>query len=110
MTDKIKRGDLLPVWKATLYDGDPEPGNEVDLSPATAVVVNAVNQDGTVVINRREATSTSSSGVVTMNWQPADTADAGTLLFEVEVTWPGGLPQTFPPDGWLVTRVYQDEA
>ena len=108
MTDKIKRGDLLPQWRATLYDGEAVAGNEVDLSPATAVVLIAKNEAGTVVINRRAATSYNASGVVTMDWQVADTATAGVLAFEVEVMWPGSKPQTFPVDDYLLTTVYED--
>jgi hypothetical protein len=108
MTDKIKRGDLLPQWKVTLFDGEPVAGNEVDLSPATGVVIIAKKEDGSVLINRRAATSFNGSGVVTMDWQAADTVAAGVLAFEVEVMWPGAKPQTFPVDDYLLTTVYED--
>lgn len=107
MTDKIKRGDLLPQWRATLFDGDPKPGNEVDLSPATAVVIIGV-LDGVRIIDRRAATTFNASGEVTMDWQAADTDTPGVIAFEVEVMWPGGKPQTFPVDDYLFTTVYED--
>lgn len=107
MTDKIKRGDLLPQWKATLYDGEPKPGNEVNLSTASAVVIIGV-LDGVRIIDRRAATSFNANGLVTMDWQPADTDSAGVIAFEVEVMWPGGKPQTFPVDDYLFTTVYED--
>lgn len=107
MTDKIKRGDLLPTWRVTLYDGEAVAGNEVDLSTATGVVIIG-KMDDTVIIDRRAATSANATGEVTMEWQAADTDTAGAILFEVEVTWPGGKPQTFPVDDYLVTTVYED--
>lgn len=103
MTDKIKRGDLMPSWSATLYD-DNVP---VDLTSATGVRVLATGEDGTLVIDR-QASSKNSVGVVTMDWEPGDTDIARTLLFEVEVTWTGARPQTFPVQGKLPTYIYAD--
>lgn len=103
MTDKIKRGDLLPAWQATLTDA----GSPVDLSAATSIRVLG-HRDGALVISRTIAGPYSTVGVVTMPWEAADTAAVGTIQFEVEVTWPGSRPQTFPPDDYLPTRVYQD--
>lgn len=107
MTDKIKKGDLLPQWRVTLYDGEPVAGNEVDLSTANGVVIIGV-MDGTKIIDRRAASSFNGSGVVTMDWQAADTDTAGIIAFEVEVMWPGAKPQTFPVDDYLITTVYED--
>jgi hypothetical protein len=43
-----------------------------------------------------------------MDWQAPDTAVPGDLYVEVEVTWPGSKPQTFPPDDYEVVEVMQD--
>lgn len=101
MTDKIKRGDLLPAWTATLTDGTVP----VDLTAATSILVKGYKPDGTTI--SRTVTG-DANGVVTMAWQATDTEAVGDFLAEIEVTWPGSKPQTFPADGYLVTRIYQD--
>lgn len=102
MTDKIKRGDLLPAWKATLFDG----ATAVDLTAASSIRVLFIRPGG----SPRTITGVTGTalGVVTVPWDPTDTATTGDLLAEVEVTWPGSKPQTFPPDDYIVTRIYQD--
>lgn len=112
MTDVMKRGDLAPRWQATLYDGPPEAGNEVDLSNANDVKV-ICWFDGEVLFTRALADGVTrgtgaTQGLVTMPWETGDTDHVGELMFEVEVTWPGPMPQTFPADGYLTTRIVQD--
>lgn len=107
MTDRIKRGDLLPRWEAILYDGAPKAGNEItDLANASSIRVLG-RKDGVLLVDR-SATGTNTSGHVWLDWQTGDTLDVGTIHFEVEVTWPGVKPQTFPPRGFLDTHIYQD--
>lgn len=108
-TMTIKRGDLLPALTITLTDGvdangDPVP---VDLTPATTVRVIGF-LDNSLLFNR--GVTGNAQGVVTMPWQAGDTDVAGDIYLEVEVTWPGSLPQTFPPDGYEVVHVMQDLA
>lgn len=98
---EIKRGDLMPLLAGTLTDKD----TPVDLS--TAVVVRVLGyKDGVLVINR--SVTGSADGRFTMAWDPPDTATTGDILMEVEVTWPGAKPQTFPNGGYEVVRVVQD--
>lgn len=91
---RIYRGDLKPDLHITLYDGD----TPVDLTTAAAVKVIGV-RDGQPAFTHT-VTGAGADGVVTMPWQTDDTAVAGTIKVEVEVTWPGGggKPQTFRPD------------
>jgi hypothetical protein len=49
-----------------------------------------------------------SKAVVTRTWVAGDTDSAGVLLIEVEATWPGGRPQTFPSSGHLQLRIRDD--
>ena len=102
MTDKIKQGDLLPSWSCTLFNA----GAVVDLSAATAVRVKALR--GSALVIDRVATTATALGVVTLDWLVGDTDEPCRLDFEVEVTWPGSLPQTFPPNARLATTIYQD--
>lgn len=103
----LKRGDTKPDLTITLRDGD----TPINLTTATAVKVIAKRErvgGGTDPVFNRAATSANSSGVVTMLWQTADTATPGTLLIEVEVTWPGPYTQTFPADGYLRVTITRD--
>ncbi|HWD83312.1 MAG TPA: hypothetical protein VG497_30640 [Kribbella sp.] len=48
------------------------------------------------------------SAVITHIWQPGETNVPGVISIEVEATWPGDRPQTFPPDGYSVVRIEPD--
>lgn len=109
----IKRGDLTPIFVATLTDVDATGATvPVDLTDATSVHVLAwLNNeplfDRTVVPAGGDITQ----GIVRMAWQaaagetPGDTDVAGDIYIEVRVTWVSSKPQTFPPDGWMVVSV-----
>lgn len=87
---KMYRNDLKPDLELTLTDGT----TPVDLTVATSVRVIGI-KDGVILINR--TVTGTAEGVVTMQWQAADTAKVGRIEVEVEVTWPGSKPQTFRP-------------
>ena len=97
----MKRGDLMPPLRGTCLDGtDP-----VDLSTASAINVVAYT-DGATLFKR--LVTGGSDGRWQMLWVAGDTDHAGDLLLEVEVTWPGNRPQTFPADGYETVRVEMD--
>jgi hypothetical protein len=48
------------------------------------------------------------SAVITHEWVAGETDTVGAIRIEVEATWPGGRPQTFPPDGYGVVNVTPD--
>lgn len=102
LTLKLKRGDTLPPLVATLTDG----GTIVDLTTATAVRV-LLRRGSTVVINRN-ITGAGPDGVVTMPWQAGDTATAGVLTGEIEVTWPSSRVQTFPAEHTFRVEIEPD--
>lgn len=87
---KMYRGDLKPDLQITLTD-DATP---VDLT--TAASIRLIGMRGSTVAIDEDVTGTA-EGVVTYEWQLADTATTGRILVEVEVTWPGEKPQTFRP-------------
>ena len=99
----MKRGDTAPDLSITVTDN----GTPVDLSTATVVeVIAAMNG------NRRFTRTVTGTalGVVTMPWQTTDTAVAGMLEVEIQVTWPGTTApvQTFPADGRLRVNIEPD--
>lgn len=101
MTMHVKQHDLLPALVADLA-GDTGP---VDLTAATSIKV--IGTQRGVALFSRTATGTS-GGVVTMQWQTGDTANIGPINVEVEVTWPGSKPQSFPASGYMTVVVEAD--
>ncbi len=100
---RIKRGDTLPALVINLTDGDVA----VNLTSATAVKV--IGKRGTVAaFTDTNPTRDNPAGKVTHTWLAAETAIAGRIAVEVEVTWPGGAPQTFPNSGYLVVTIVDD--
>ena len=98
----MKRGDTKPDLSITLSDN----GQVVDVSVATTIKVIA-SMNGVPVFSR--TVTGSSTGIVTMNWQPTDTAVAGMLELEVEVAWPQPFSvQTFPASGRLRVSIEPD--
>ena len=101
MTLVLKRGDLLPPLEAVLTDD----GVPVDLTSATSIRAVGVRR-GVTLFDR--AVSGDAQGLVTVDWQAGDTDLLGYFNVEFRVTWPGTLPQTFPPDGSTRVRVTLD--
>ncbi len=107
MTAVMKRGDRLPALTLTITDA----GAPVDLTAATAIrlIVRAAADRSTdpplidATIPARPA-----DGVLSYPWADGDTATAGEYRVEVEVTWPGGLRQTFPGDTYGALRILPD--
>jgi hypothetical protein len=48
------------------------------------------------------------SAVVSHSWAAGETDTVGVISIEVEATWPGDRPQTFPPSGYNVVRIEPD--
>lgn len=98
---KMYQGDLKPDYSVALTDVSAAGVvTEVDLSTATAVrVIGVLVPPGGVAepLFDREATTTNSDGLVTMEWVDGDTDDLGLVSTEVEVMWTGDKPQTFRP-------------
>lgn len=85
-------GDLEPPLAGTVLDGT----TPVSLIPADSVAVHIRRPDGTT-INRAPtlADQTTKPGEWTMPWVDGDLPSRGAYNVEVQVTWPGGRPQTF---------------
>jgi hypothetical protein len=97
---RIKRGDLKPDLT---IDVSALAGVTVDLS-AAAVIVNGVR--GGLLAISRSATG-SAQGLVTMPWEPTDTAVAGWIGFEVS-TVVGGKERSYPDSGLVWVEVVED--
>ena len=99
----MKQNDLAPSLRAQLLDGE----TAVDLTTASSarIIVTTIDK-ATELLDRAATIEAGTNGWVTMDWQTGDTATVGRYLLEIEVTWPGTKPQTFPVHqyAWLVVE------
>jgi hypothetical protein len=106
----IKTGDRLPILRFVPINGD---GSYPDLTGAT-VVFNMSTSAGEALINRAAATivDVTIDGVTRQAfqyaWGASDTATPGQHQAEFEATFPGGLPLTYPNDGFLIIKIGSD--
>lgn len=105
MTYRIKQHDLEPPLVIDVS------GSAGDLTGVESWKV--IGKRGTTVV----FTDTSpdhvvgtppTSAVITHTWQPGETDVPGVINIEVEATWPGGRPQTFPADSYNIVNVIPD--
>jgi hypothetical protein len=104
----IKQHDLEPSLEVQLLSGtDP-----VDLSQAAAVALfvysrrTGLKVSGSMTI--ADQTVTANLGVVTYAWRSGDTDTVGVFNAEIQVTWPGDKPQTFPAHQYFTVDVQKD--
>lgn len=102
----IKRNDTVPTLQLVC---ERPAGTPKDLTGASARF-HLKNSAGTVIVDQPAAITDAVNGVVEYAWAPTDTATAGYFQFEVEVTYSGGEIETFPQEGNLVLKVYEDIA
>lgn len=100
----LKRGDLEPALVVELLDGDtPLTG----LGGATTVRVLIRSRTGLIVDDPTPDVDPTAA-TVTHQWAPGETDTPGVHRAEVEVTWPGQRPRTFPPAGFLPVHIHHD--
>ena len=96
--------DLEPPLTGVISNG----ALPVDLSAASAVVVNIRRADNTYITNDAvKGDQETSPGSWSMPWFPDDLNVSGPYAVEVEVMWPGDRPQTFGP---ALVRVFAEIA
>jgi hypothetical protein len=92
---KMYTGDLKPDLRITLSD----PDTGFDASAATSVLI-VGKRKGVQVFSRAPisivvtGTGVGTESELTMEWQAGDTSVAGTIWIEIELVWPGNVPQT----------------
>lgn len=103
----MKQYDLLPVLRLELLDGT----TPVDLTLASEVRLFLKNRVAGLKVDAvmTKLTQTGDTlGQVEYEWQDGDTDSLGTFQMEVQVLWPGSLPQTFPPKGYNTLIINRD--
>lgn len=105
-TAYIKRGDQTPALLITLTDA----GTPVDLSAANGIrlIVRDGPDSGNPAIIDAALLGRPTNGALTYQWAPQDTARAGRFKAEVEVTWSGGVRQTFPVSDYAEIVIVPD--
>lgn len=98
---RLKRGDLSPIFDAVLRDRD---GDPIDLLGATARFlmrdstdrVNVVIAAAATIVNPLAPVGDPDRGRVTYTWAAGQTDQPGKFDAEVEITFAGGIVETFP--------------
>lgn len=104
----IKRGDTSPGLQVQLLDGD-QPAQGLATASGVKLILRRYGSSTPVVsASMTVADQTLRQGWVSRPWQSADTAQAGDLRGEVEVTWGDGSVQTFPADSYFTVNVIDD--
>lgn len=104
----IKQYDLRPDLRVRLLDEDVA----VDLTGAASALFLMRNRRSGLKISAAmtilDQTQDATKGVVSYSWQAGDTAIHGDFQGEVQVTWPGSKPQTFPANGYITVSIGKD--
>lgn len=100
----IKRGDTSP---ALLYTLAPD---TLDLTGAT-VRFHMATAAGTLLVDEPAVIVTATvTPTVRYDWQAGDTATAGPMRAEFEVTYSGGAVETIPNDSFITVLISADLA
>jgi hypothetical protein len=97
--DSYTAGDLDPPWTCVLHDGN------VPFDPVGIPTRVKMWRDGVLLFDR-PATTLDHDGTVTLQLVAGDTDEPGPLMSKVVCTKPGSKPATFPPNGFMVTRIH----
>lgn len=97
----IKSGSTAPALTVTLYDG----ASPLNLTGATVRMRMRRVSGGTLAIDAAASVLDAENGIVSYQWVPADTDEAGDFEVEWEVTFSGGAEQVFPTEGYTLVTV-----
>ncbi len=95
-TLRYKRNARMPAFRVQILD---ESGAAVDLSSASSASLSLRKPDATVITGALTIEA-GSQGWVTRAWGASDLSVAGAGVYEIDVTWPGPLVETYPHEGY----------
>jgi hypothetical protein len=102
---KIRRGDTLPTFTATIVDGS---GNAVNLTGGTVTFVARLLTATSPSINAAATIVTPATGSVSYTPTATDTSVAGQYMVEWHYTLAGGAKGTYPADGYQELLIEED--
>jgi hypothetical protein len=104
----LKQYDLRPVLRIRLLDGSVP----IDLTLTSEVRLLLKNRAAGLKVNavmtKLDQTDDATVGFVEYTWQEGDTDTLGTFQGEIQVLWPGQVPQTFPGKGYFQVSINRD--
>lgn len=103
----MKAHDLEPSFEVQLLDGT----IPVDLTSVVSALFLMKTRKGIKVAGLMTIPDQSilmNVGIVRYDWVSGDTDTPGTFTAEVQVTWPGGRPQTFPASRYVTIQIDKD--
>jgi len=95
-TLRYKRNARMPAVRVQVLAED---GSAVDLSTASSASLSLRKPDATVITGALTIEA-GAQGWVTREWGASDLSVAGVGAYEIDVTWPGALAETFPKKGY----------
>lgn len=101
----LKQNDRLPIAAAALKNPD---GSAVNLAGTAVRFIMRLAGSTSPKIAAAATITSASTGGVSYGWTAADTDTAGTFQAEFEVTFGGGLIQTYPNTGYLAVSILDD--
>lgn len=102
----IKRNDTKGTIECNLLDGD---STAADLTGATVkFLMRREGRSDAKVDAEASVVGDPAEGIVSYQWQAADTDTAGDYEAEFEVTFSDGRVATFPSDGYISVKVLAD--
>lgn len=101
MTVTMKKGDRLPLLRATLVDSD---GAPLPLAGASVLFRMAPVLGGALKVNAAAAIIDAALGIVQYSWGATDTDTEGAFNGEFVVTI-GGLAETVPGSGYVLIAI-----
>lgn len=112
MADKyvIKQHDLEPPFRVRLLDGTTPVANLDDADSLRFIVANRAGVKIDAAIVPVAPQTGTNVGWVEYQWVSGDTDTVAAYDAEVEVTWPGTRPQTFPVGSYIKLEVKKDLA
>lgn len=107
MSFVIKKSDRAPAITATLGDSS---GVVVDLTGTSVKFIMTLAGAAVPKVNAAATIVSATGGQVSYSWGASDTDTAGLYRGEWEVTFAGGVKQTFPPDDFVYVLIEPDLA
>lgn len=100
------RGDLKPDLMIEVADARSD-ADFTNLTSGDCRVVCVINKE-IIVDDQVDSIAIADDGksaIISRAWEPGETDTAGKMYIRAVIEWPGGKPQSFPEDAFLVLPI-----